>query len=71
MAQGDLDIALIDLVWIGNFVANNWIVPADKFISDPALKDPALDWTISSPGLDAFGSWNGIPTACRSTTTPV
>ena len=29
VAGGDLDIALIDLVWIGNFAENDWIVPID------------------------------------------
>ncbi|MHA1570563.1 MAG: sugar ABC transporter substrate-binding protein, partial [Alphaproteobacteria bacterium] len=27
VADGDLDIALIDLVWIGNFAENDWIEP--------------------------------------------
>ena len=66
VAQGDLDIALIDLVWIGNFAENGWIVPAEKFISDAALKDPELDMDDFFPlVLDAFGTWNdtvyGLP----------
>ena len=60
VAGGDLDIALIDLVWIGNFAENEWIVPLDKFTSDPALADPALDIDDFFPlVLNAFGAWNG------------
>lgn len=60
VAQGDLDIALIDLVWIGNFAENEWIVPIDKFTSDPALADPDLDIDDFFPlVLNAFGGWNG------------
>jgi len=60
VANGDLDIALIDLVWIGNFAENGWIVPAEKFINDPALADPDLDLDDFFPLLlDAFGSWDG------------
>lgn len=66
VANGDLDIALIDLVWIGNFAENGWIVPAEKFINDPALADPDLDLDDFFPlVLDAFGSWGdtvyGLP----------
>ena len=43
VAKGDLDIALIDLVWIGNFAENGWIVPIETFTNDPNLKDPDLD----------------------------
>ena len=60
VAGGDLDIALIDLVWIGNFAENEWIVPVDKFLADPALVDPELDMDDFFPlVLDAFGGWNG------------
>ena len=34
VAGGDLDIALIDLVWIGNFAENGWIEPIDKFTDE-------------------------------------
>ncbi len=61
VAQGDLDIALIDLVWIGNFAENGWIVPIDKFTNDPKLKDPDLDLADFFPlVLDAFGSWDNV-----------
>lgn len=61
VAGGDLDIALIDLVWIGNFAENGWIVPIETFTSDPALADPDLDMADFFPlVVDAFGSWNGV-----------
>jgi multiple sugar transport system substrate-binding protein len=60
VAGGDLDIALIDLVWIGNFAENGWIEPIEKFTSNPALADPALDMPDFFPlVLNAFGGWNG------------
>ena len=61
VAGGDLDIALIDLVWMGNFAENGWIVPIDTFTKDPALADPELDMADFFPlVLNAFGSWNGV-----------
>lgn len=61
VAGGDLDIALIDLVWIGNFAENGWIDPIDKFTADAALADPELDMADFFPlVLNAFGSWNGV-----------
>ena len=61
VATGDFDIALIDLVWIGNFVENGWVVPISKFTEDPALKDPDLELDDFFPLLlEAFGSWNGV-----------
>jgi multiple sugar transport system substrate-binding protein len=61
VAQGDLDMALIDLVWIGNFAENGWIVPSDTFTKNPALADPELDMADFFPlVLNAFGSWNGV-----------
>jgi multiple sugar transport system substrate-binding protein len=60
-AGGDLDLALIDLVWIGNFAENGWIVPSETFINNPELADPELDMADFFPlVLDAFGSWNGV-----------
>ena len=60
VAGGDLDIALIDLVWIGNFAENEWIEPISKFTSNPDLADPALDMEDFFPlVLNAFGGWNG------------
>ncbi|MHA1566305.1 MAG: ABC transporter substrate-binding protein [Alphaproteobacteria bacterium] len=60
VADGDLDIALIDLVWIGNFAENDWIEPISKFTSNPDLTDPNLDMDDFFPlVLNAFGGWNG------------
>ncbi|SIO33504.1 carbohydrate ABC transporter substrate-binding protein, CUT1 family [Rhodovulum sp. ES.010] len=60
VAGGDLDIALIDLVWIGNFAENEWIVPIEEFTSNPELADPDLDIDDFFPlVLNAFGGWNG------------
>ncbi len=67
VAGGDLDIALIDLVWIGNFAENEWIVPVDDIMAKfPELVDPALDMDDFFPlVLNAFGGWNdtiyGLP----------
>jgi multiple sugar transport system substrate-binding protein len=61
VAGGDLDLALIDLVWIGNFAENGWIVPVETFTSNPALADPELDMADFFPlVLNAFGGWNGV-----------
>ncbi len=61
VAGGDLDIALIDLVWIGNFAENDWILPIDEFTSNPDLVDPDLDIDDFFPlVLNAFGGWNGV-----------
>jgi multiple sugar transport system substrate-binding protein len=61
VAGGDLDIALIDLVWIGNFAENGWIEPLDKFTADAALADPDLDMPDFFPlVLNAFGGWNNV-----------
>lgn len=60
VAGGDLDIALIDLVWIGNFAENGWIVPIDQFTGNPELADPELDMADFFPlVVNAFGGWNG------------
>ena len=67
VAGGDLDIALIDLVWIGNFAENEWIVPVDQIKADyPDIIDPDLDMDDFFPlVLNAFGGWNdtiyGLP----------
>ncbi|EPX87586.1 carbohydrate ABC transporter substrate-binding protein, CUT1 family [Rubellimicrobium thermophilum DSM 16684] len=61
VAGGDLDLALIDLVWIGNFAENGWIVPIEEFTSNPDLVDPELDLEDFFPlVLNAFGAWNGV-----------
>ncbi len=63
---GDIDIALVDLVWIGNFVENGWLVPVEDFTSNADLADPDLDMEDFFPlVLNAFGGWNdtiyGLP----------
>ena len=58
--QGDLSIALVDLVWIGEYAENGWIQPIDKFAGDSSITDPNLNLKGFFPLLlDAFGSWGG------------
>ncbi len=58
---GDLTVALVDLVWIGEFAENGWILPIDKFTGDAAITDPNLKLDGFFPLLlDAFGSWGGV-----------
>ncbi|CAJ1391332.1 MAG: sugar ABC transporter substrate-binding protein [Roseitalea sp.] len=67
VAGGDLDIALIDLVWIGNFVENEWVVSVDEIMETyPDIIDPELNMDDFFPlVLNAFGGWNdtiyGLP----------
>lgn len=59
-SKGDLTMALVDLVWIGEFAENGWIAPVDNFTSDAAITDPKLNIKGFFPLLlDAFGSWGG------------
>jgi multiple sugar transport system substrate-binding protein len=59
-AKGELTMALVDLVWIGEFAENGWIVPVETFTKDPAITDPKLNLKGFFPLLlDAFGSWGG------------
>ncbi len=59
-SHGDLTLALVDLVWMGEFAENGWIVPISKFTSDAAITDPNLNLKGFFPLLlDAFGSWGG------------
>ncbi len=60
-SNGELSIALVDLVWIGEFAENGWIQPIETFTKDPAITDPKLDLKGFFPLLlDAFGSWGGV-----------
>lgn len=61
VSGGDLDIALIDLVWIGNFAENEWVVPVEEIQAEfPEIIDPDLDMDDFFPlVLNAFGGWNG------------
>lgn len=57
-AQGDLDLALIDLVWIGEFAEAGWIVDLERFIGDSDLADPDLNVEGFVPApFNAFGVW--------------
>src|SRR3954470_12331208 len=59
-SKGDLTMALVDLVWIGEFAENGWIVPIEKFSGDVSITDPGLNLKGFFPLLlDAFGSWGG------------
>lgn len=60
-SQGDLTMALVDLVWIGEFAENGWIEPIDNFAKDPTITDPNLKLDGFFPLLlNAFGSWGGV-----------
>ncbi len=59
------DVILTDVVWPGVFGQANWVVPADKFLADRTLTDPAFDVADFVPiWLKAF-TWGdkllGIP----------
>jgi multiple sugar transport system substrate-binding protein len=63
---GTYDVALTDVVWVGEYAANGWLTPLEKFTSDPKLADPALNLKGFFPILlDSFGTWDkklyGIP----------
>lgn len=59
-SNGDLTMALVDLVWIGEFAENGWIDPVENFTSDASITDPNLKLDGFFPLLlDAFGSWGG------------
>lgn len=63
---GEYDVVLTDVVWIGEFASNGWLVPLEKFYSDPKLADPALNLKGFFPVLlDSFGTWDkkvyGLP----------
>jgi len=60
-SNGDLSIALVDLVWIGTFADSDWIVPLDELKQKyPGIFDPNYDIDDFFPLiLNAFGGWNG------------
>ena len=60
-SNGDLTIALVDLVWIGTFADSDYIVPIDDLKKQfPNIFDPNYDISDFFPLLlNAFGSWNG------------
>lgn len=58
--QSDLSIALVDLVWIGEYAENGWLEPISKFSGDASITDPNLNLKGFFPLLlDAFGTWGG------------
>jgi multiple sugar transport system substrate-binding protein len=61
-SNGDLTIALVDLVWIGTFADSDYIVPIDDLKKQfPNIFDPSYDMSDFFPLLlNAFGSWNGV-----------
>ncbi|MGE0004255.1 MAG: sugar ABC transporter substrate-binding protein [Parvibaculaceae bacterium] len=59
-SSGELTMALVDLVWIGEFAENGWIVPVEELTKDASVTDPNLNLKGFFPLLlDAFGSWGG------------
>ncbi|MCA8910021.1 MAG: sugar ABC transporter substrate-binding protein [Rhodospirillaceae bacterium] len=59
-AGGDIDVVLVDLVWIGEFAENGWVVPITTFTDNADLADPELNLDGFFPLLlEAFGSWGG------------
>lgn len=60
-AGGEIDVVLVDVVWIGEFAANEWVVPMETFYDNPDLTDPALNLDGFFPILlESFGSWDGV-----------
>lgn len=60
-SNGDLTMALVDLVWIGEFAESGWIDPIENFSKDASITDPNLKLDGFFPLLlDAFGSWGGV-----------
>ncbi len=65
-AGGDIDVVLVDVVWIGEFAANGWVEPMDQFFNDESLADPNLNLDGFFPILlESFGTWDdtiyGLP----------
>lgn len=55
------DVVVTDVVWIGEFAANEWIVPFTDFIENPDLADPNLNLDGFFPVLlDGFGTWDEV-----------
>ncbi|MDQ3410605.1 MAG: sugar ABC transporter substrate-binding protein [Chloroflexota bacterium] len=58
---GFYDIVLVDVVWIGEFAASQWITPLSTFTDNPALADPALNLDGFFPILlESFGTWDKV-----------
>ncbi len=58
---GLYDIVLIDVVWVGEFAASQWVTPLSTFTDNPALADPNLNLEGFFPILlESFGTWDGV-----------
>lgn len=54
------DVVLMDIVWPGEFAKAGWVVPLERFRSDPAITDPDLDLDDFFPILlQSLGTWDG------------
>jgi multiple sugar transport system substrate-binding protein len=60
-SNGELTVALVDLVWIGEFAEAGWIVPFEEIKKKyPDIIDPNFDINDFIPLiLNAFGTWQG------------
>src|ERR1700756_3460380 len=60
-SNGELTVALVDLVWIGEFAEAGWIVPFEEIKKKyPNIIDPNFDINDFIPLiLNAFGTWQG------------
>lgn len=62
----EFDIALIDVVWIGEFAESGWVADMSRFMEDEQLADPELNLQGFFPILlESFGTWDekvyGLP----------
>lgn len=58
---GDIDVVLVDVVWIGEFAANGWVTPMSEFYEDEDLADPDLNLDDFFPVLlESFGTWDEV-----------
>jgi multiple sugar transport system substrate-binding protein len=58
---GDIDVVLVDVVWIGEFAANGWVTPMEQFYDNPDLADPNLNLDTFFPVLlESFGTWDEV-----------
>lgn len=56
----EFDVALIDVVWIGEFAESGWVADTSRFTGDPKLADPKLNPQGFFPILlESFGTWDG------------
>jgi multiple sugar transport system substrate-binding protein len=60
VAGGDLDVALIDLVWIGNFAENGWIVPSTSSPRTPTSPIPTRHRRLLPAPARRLRVWDGV-----------